>query len=576
MARQLAYLPIFLLSLISSIAIIFFYFPIRNIPTPIMIICFVFILSAYVIFYKYHFHDLLKYPPKEKAGMFISSALLALLFLFGSKGKQDYLIDNSSVIMILTYLGSFLLITIMILFITMLVLKSNMNTNFQKVTFNNFAIYFLIILLSGIFYWVAFYPAAMSYDSMWSWNQVHTKEFNDWHPIMFTWFIMFLTFIWDSPAVVTLVQILILALIYAYSFTQLQKLGIKKYVLVFICILIAFSPPFGNYSIIIWKDVLYSGFLLLFSIHLFLIVKSKGGWLNSKGNIALLFMSSFGLVFFRHNGFPVYILTMIILLFLYRKYAFKKTFPIFLIIFIFHQILTGPIFTYLNIESSDPNEALAIPTQQIGNVIKNNGELSSEQLEYFNSILPIQLWKENYYPHTVDYIKFNKEYHRNVITDDYLLYFRMWGETVLQNPKLTIDAFLSQTSLVWQIHIPENAFSLTYYTDLIENDVGLKQKPLSSFLSAGISEYLETSRSNPFINFVWRPASYAFIIFVFSIAFFMKNGWKSVVILSPFLLNMLSVIVALPAQDFRYLFANVLIGFVFPLMALVNPNFKEE
>ncbi|WP_147534137.1 DUF6020 family protein [Bacillus marasmi] len=575
MEGKIAYLTLCLTALISTFGIFFFYFPIKSVPIFIVLTGFCIVLALYVIFYRLYFHDLRELPYKQRGLLIFFSSLLAIFFLISSSGNQDYLSDNSFVIVMLTYCGSFLFISFLIIFVTMFALSNIANSNVQNASLKNFAVYFMMIFLAGIFYWAAFYPAAMSYDSMWSWNQVHTKEFNDWHPIMFTWLILGLTYVWDSPAMVTIFQIVILALIYAYSFSQLQKLGLNKYLLVFTCILLAFSPPFGNYTIVIWKDVLYSGCLLFFTVHLFLIVRSKGSWLISKGNIALFILSSFGVIFFRHNGFPVYLLTMLILFLFYWKYVFKRALPLFLCLVIFHQILTGPIFTYFNIESSDPNEALAIPTQQIGNVIKNDGKLTEQQLEYFNSIMPIHLWKENYYPHTVDYIKFHGEYDRDVIIEDYPLYFKMWGNTVLQNPKLALEAFFNQTSLVWQIRTPEG-FSLTFFTDMSENDVGLERKPLSSFLSEKLTSYLEFSRANPILNFVWRPASYAFIIFVFAIAFFMKNGWKAGVVLLPFLLNMLSVTAALPAQDFRYLFANVLISFIFPLMALIKPNIKEE
>lgn len=576
MKEKFTYLLLLLFSLISTIGIFFFYSPIKNIPLLFLVIGAVIVLSTYFIFYKKYYHDLLKLPIKHGGALIFSSALLTILFLLSSRGLQNYLADNSFLIIFLTYFGSFLLITIWILFITMMLLKYNKIYNLSKGNSKDFALYFLIIFLIGIVYWMAYYPAAMSYDSMWSWNQAHTKDFNDWHPIMFTWMIMILTFIWDSPAIVTLFQIILLSLIFAYSFFQLQKLGVKKYLLVSICLLMAITPSFGNYTIVIWKDVLYSASLLIFTVHIFLIFHSKGSWLSSKANIFLFFLSSFGVVFLRHNGFPVFILTMVTLIFLYRKYILKTALPIFLGIVIFHQILTGPIFKYLDIEPSDPNEALAIPLQQIGNVIINDGELTTEQQEYFSDIFPINLWKENFYPHTVDYVKFHSDYHREVIIEDYPKFFKMWGQTVLQNPKLAIGAFFNQTSLVWQTHTPETGFSLTYFTEIMENDVGIYRKPLSTFLFDKLSNYLEFSKSNQFIQFVWRPASYAFIIFLFSIAFFKKNGWKSIVVLLPFLLNLLSVTAALPAQDFRYLFANVLICFVFPLMALINPISKEE
>lgn len=48
----------------------------------------------------------------------------------------------------------------------------------------------ILILAVSLYYWFAFFPAAMTPDSLAQWRQAHNGEFNDWHPIMITWLIM--------------------------------------------------------------------------------------------------------------------------------------------------------------------------------------------------------------------------------------------------------------------------------------------------------------------------------------------------------------------------------------------------
>ncbi|MCG0040920.1 DUF6020 family protein, partial [Escherichia coli] len=95
-------------------------------------------------------------------------------------------------------------------------------------------------------------------------------------------------------------------------------------------------------------------------------------WIKSKASFFLLLLSAFGVAFFRHNGFPVFVLTFLLMIVLFRK-NWKPLVTIFLVVFILQKIVTGPVFTWLDVQPSDPNEALSIPTQQIANSISNDG-----------------------------------------------------------------------------------------------------------------------------------------------------------------------------------------------------------
>jgi hypothetical protein len=568
--KKSAYLVLFFLALFSAASFFFFYFPIRNVPISYLMAGSLLIWILYFLFY-----NTLSSLPFDRQVRFIlsSAAVIAVLFLISTRGPQNYLEDNSILTIFLVYIGSFLVVAVSIAFL-LLKLKDSGRTITNKANGWDFLLYFIIPFLSGVVYFIAFFPANMSPDSLSSWDQAHTFKFNNWHPIMFTWLIMVLTFIWDSPAIVSLFQNLVLSLIFAYSFWQLQKLGARKILLVGMCLVIAVIPTYGVFTTIIWKDVLFSGSLALFTVHLFLIMYSKGKWLESKVNIFFFFISSFGVAFLRHNGFPVFVLTMIAVLVIYRKKILKVGVPIFLILVILHQLLVGPIFKYLNVKPSDPNEALSIPTQQIANIIKNDGVLTTEQRNYFNSIFPIEMWKEKYQPHTVDPIKFSwGDYRRDVIYNDFPKYFKTWAQVVIQNPSLATEAFLHQTALVWDIK-PEVGFTSTYFLGIIDNKYGLENK--TSALTTPVTNYLEASRKSPYVNFLWRPAFYAFIILFSFVLLWLKHGRKSSIVFLPFLLNALSVAAALPAQDFRYLLGNVFISFVFPIMALIKPNEIEE
>ncbi|MEH6965545.1 DUF6020 family protein [Priestia megaterium] len=430
----------------------------------------------------------------------------------------------------------------------------------------------LAIFLGCCVYWFGFYPAAMSPDSLAQWKQAHTGEFNDWHPIMVTWILMLIIQLWDSPGAIVLFQILVVSLIYLYTFNFFIKKQIHPILLSFFTLIILTIPPFLVFSVIIWKDILYSSFMLFFTVNIAQVYFSKGSWLKSKKNIFIMFLSAFGVAFFRHNGFPVFILTFLIMAFVFRK-NWKIILSILLIIFVAQKIITGPVFAKLDVAPSDPNEALAIPTQQIANIIVSNGKLSAEERDYFNKVFPIPQWKEKYNPYTNDPIKFSWDsYDRNFIFKDIKLYFKNYLSVVIKNPRLATEALLRQTSLVWQVTPFEPHYVVTYITGIhAHNEFGLKNTVISPVLTEKTNQYLKASTDFPF-KWIWKPAFYHCIILIFSLMLLVRKGFSSLVILLPWALNTLSVLVALPAQDFRYLLASVFIS----LFTIALPFVEEK
>lgn len=566
------YAACFMAGLLSSVSTIFFVMPIRNVS--LLVVCFVVILLT--LWYQRFFLSIkgLRRLPKWKQRLsLVFSLIFSLLFLVSIKGEQTYLSDNSLLTVACVYIGTYFMINCFVLWVMLAFLRVEVKSASEfmnKPSGWKPLVYALPHLAVWTVYLIAFFPGVMSRDSMDQWAQTETGMFNDWHPVMHTLFIMLLRHIWDSPAAVALAQIVIMALIFGYCMTQFEKAGIRKSVIWAITLLLAVSPVNGIYSITLWKDVLYSAFLFLFCTIIFNLVVTDGEWLKRKLNMSLFFLSAFGLVFFRHNGFPVFIVMGIILLFAFRR-QFKRIAVLCGLIAMLHYTVTGPVFDYLKVTPSDPNEMLSIPTQQLARVIALNGNITKKQAEYLNKILPLPLWKQYYRPYTTDHIKFSKEYNRQAIFPDHVsTYLRTWWDICLQNPKLAAEAFIKQTSLVWQINPPNNNYySLTYMTFIFHNPFGITSTVISQPLTFAINKYLSVS-NDTFKLIIWRPATYTFFMILFAFIAFLRNDWKAWLVPLAVLLNTAVVFIALPAQDFRYLYANSIVCFITFLFAFIS------
>ena len=139
-----------------------------------------------------------------------------------------------------------------------------------------FVICLLIILLSWLPYFLNFYPGTLSSDSLWELSTVihHFSFVSDHHPVIHTIFIsipynigyrIFGT-ITAGVATATLTQMIIMAIIFSSFIVFLYKRNVNRLILLIILGYYSFLPAHGYYSIVMWKDVIFSGSILLLTM----------------------------------------------------------------------------------------------------------------------------------------------------------------------------------------------------------------------------------------------------------------------------------------------------------------------
>lgn len=501
---------------------------------------------------------------------FVFSSLL-FLSLLGSRFDASKPLLGNLIISLLTLLS----LMCLVLFITYKLLRYDSNATGISLTGKyRILIYSIPSLVIYSIYLISYFPGAMSPDSLDQWSQTISHEFNDWHPVAHTWFIMLTTIIWKSPAAFSIVQILIISFVIGYLGYNFEKYGVNKCIIWVSILCMSTIPINGIYSITMWKDILYSACMLLFSIFIFNLIKTKGNWLDTNLNIFLYFISSLGLIMFRHNGLIVFVVTLIILAIIFKS-KLKKAYFISIIVVVVHLIITGPLYHFFNVKPSDPNEALAIPTQIIASVIAQDGNLAQEQRAFFNEVLPLEMWKNLYNPYSVDPIKFNEEYNRSFLLENKNEFIKQWLDVSFNNPGLVIKAYLKQVSVVWQIKQFNDGVSTLYLTDIYPKEVG-EQMGLASIvinekITSVINQILNSTWSYP-LKIIWRPAIYTFLIILFSFVNILRGKWKYSLISLPVMLNTGMLLAAIPAQDFRYSYGNLLVMFLAFLTVFVGKN----
>lgn len=201
-------------------------------------------------------------------------------------------------------------------------------------------------------------------------------------------------------------------------------------------------------AIMIIKDSLFTYFLILVTINLLKVVLTKGKWLQRNLNSFFMFISLLGFVFFRHNGWPVFLVFVILFMILFRMKGLRF-FIISLLVIATYLVVTGPIYTRNNVIKSDPTESLGMFVQISAAVIKNGEPLSENQEKYYSQIMSIENWKNLYNPRDVDKIKFKERFNKNVIKDDSKAFILNTVKLALKNPNVALKAYFLQTEVLW-------------------------------------------------------------------------------------------------------------------------------
>lgn len=438
---------------------------------------------------------------------------------------------------------------------------------------------FLIIMLCWMPYFLSFYPGNLSPDSISELTTVINNFANasDHHPIIHILFIAIpykIVFgitnnMTISVAAVTLTQMFIMSLIFSSLIVFLHNRKVNDKILFVILVYYAILPMHGYYSVVMWKDVIFSGLLLLLTMELVKIIeKQKNNKLNFKQLISFIIVSIF-CVFFRNNAIYMYFLLAIATFIFFRKY-YKIFISAFVIVFGVYYIIKGPVFEALNITKSSSSEYIGMPLQQIGRMAYKDVKFTKKEKETLNKLMPLKEMKKAYNPIISDGIKFNSYYNSNVFDENKGEYLKLWLGLIKKYPSIALEAYSISTLGYWY---PGVSYGSVCY-GIVENDYGLKNDPK---LGNQVQYFLFDieKRGVPILNIEWSIGLCFWLILVFAILTVKKIGKKALYIYVPVFGIWLTMMAASPVYaEFRYVYGAFT---CLPLLMLIPyMNFKSN
>lgn len=245
---------------------------------------------------------------------------------------------------------------------------------------------FLLLFLGWLPAYLAYYPAICSYDSPIQVGQIAEKSFIDHHPIAHTLLIKgamdfgknVLGSVNAGIGLYALLQLLLLAAVFAFGISRLSQLGIKLFWLVLLHVILMVFPFNMYLCISVTKDVVFSAFFVLQIVSVYELLYKMPMERRITWKELLFFCSTVGMILFRNNGKFAFLVFLIFLALaaLFGKENRKRFIGLFLWsaagLLVGNIALVG-LFRLTGAEQGDKREMLSMPIQQLARCMIYHG-----------------------------------------------------------------------------------------------------------------------------------------------------------------------------------------------------------
>ena len=319
-----------------------------------------------------------------------------------------------------------------------------------------------------------------------------------------------------------------------------------------------------------WKDVLFSAWIVLLCLFLFDMALGGGKRLDSKKGMRELCILLLLVCFGRNNGLYFSVFFLGVLLIVYkdvRKKLLVRGGGLLLAVL----LIQGPGYSALGINQSGFAESVGIPLQQISYTVIHDAELSEQDGEFLEKIIPVSAIEESYSPVSADNIKFNQEFNTAFFEENKGGFVKLYLKLLPAHLRSYTESYLLSTSGFWQIERTNWLVGEEVY----ENDMGiynidLLKEYFQSDWKEGVPDLITLMKWIPITNvgvMVWL------VFFFIAAGFALRQRFKAFLAV-PLIGCWITLMIATPvASQFRYVYYYHL---MLPIVCILFFAGKEE
>ncbi len=315
-----------------------------------------------------------------------------------------------------------------------------------------FIAYFLLFSICYTLVMFAFYPGVICYDFEHEYTQYTTGVYQAAHPVFHT---LFLGFIYQlgkaisgslmiGAALYSMVQLLLLAAMYAYACTFIQRRVNRLWIMLILSAGFAFLPFHSVLAISTAKDPLFTGLCVLLTLWLWEIIEEPIAFLTSKWRIFRFGLCCVLIALLRHNGIFAYIPACLAVILLCRNKRIHAA-AVCTAIILCALLIPKGLETLMHATKTPSSEMMSIPCQQLLRTAARADIPEDERTEigsWFSQAM------HRYNPHCADAAKGgNFDFAR--YQADPSEYWSMYFHYAKAQPRVYIEAFLENCAALW-------------------------------------------------------------------------------------------------------------------------------
>lgn len=467
--------------------------------------------------------------------------------------------------------------------------KNNLGNALQKSkwTYKDLII-FSIPFLIFLFYLNIYNPGILTYDSFNQMHQIASNEFTNWHPFFHTFIEMLCLKIYPSPISIAILQILVFSTMWTIicNYTRVNDTSNKKFDKEFILqiiftLFISIIPINAVYSITLWKDILFSYFLM-FLCFLIKVTIDKKGHLDYKFVISLSLVMAF-VAHLRSNGLLFIGIVLIALcIYIYKKNKPQKLYisiPTLTIIFI---LLIASLNIVYDVEDNQ-KDALFAKTAHLLSYDDLNLNLDASDKKIIHEMINESSIKNDFNETWSDPIY--RASNGQVFAENKGTYLGIAIKYAVKYPVSFITYLFESSPIVWDITRDSD-----WAGKIIDTDTNGGNKmfyrsgvnvPLTSYDNAtsinfGTTEYnmlesfVEYTQENVELDTLLNsPAFYMYLAIIMMLAIDILTKSHSIyLVYLPNFLNIMTVFFSTPLQSNRYLYSNLLVLYLLVIILI--------
>ena len=460
----------------------------------------------------------------------------------------------------------------------------------KNLTHNDFSLkillcYTCIIYICCIPFFALNFPGVLTVDSLSQLGQVMgIVERSNHHPWVHTAIIGLFynigygltTSAYVGIACYTVFQILMVGLSVGYAIECMYEAGIGRGVRNALLICFIMLPYNLMYAVTMWKDILFTMSVLVFTITVIRINSSEYESTRKTGlrDSIIFVISSLFMCVLRHNGFYAFIATVVIWLFMKRK-TLKRYIVLSMAVIFISVLCSGPVMKACKIAPGEYVYNMCMPLQQIGRVIALGEEITPEQTEWLEKVNTLDYVRAGFDLQCADpmfawVLDGDEEYFDSHKAE----FIKIWIEIGIKHPLTYMKAFGDLTKGYWAPMNPQQ----TVYFGMSDNDMGLYPKPvIEGPVLIKINELITKFYGMiPVYGMFYSMGSFFWLLLIFGAICIAGGRTQKLFAFLPSLMLTFTLFIATPlVADVRYGYALLVILPYLAVYILFCKNEKE-